>query len=1169
MTAHQQVLANLFGDLLGRPVDLDDDFFACGGHSLLATRLLARIRADFGVALPLRTLFESSSVRALSETLAAAGTTVPAEVTDTGVTVRTPQAAGRSQQLEAPVRAPLSLVQQRLWFLDRLQPQNSVYHLAWAFHLRGPLNRTALKAALDQLVKRHGALRTCFPEHDGVPEQYVVPSADWPLQTLKSDPASVPQLLADAAATPFKLASGPLVRALLVETGSAEFTLLLVVHHIVADGWSLGVLSRELAALYAAGRQDAHAVSVTPLPPLVRAYTDYASEQRRTLAGGELQRQLAWWEATLRDIPPFIDLPTDRPRPALTSNRGSRLTRVLPVERQAGLHELAGSEACTFFMVVLAAMNVLLARYAGTEDVVVGTPVAGRSDQALEGMVGFFVNTLVLRTVLSGNPSVRELLRRVRHTTLDAYENADVPFELLVEVLQPPRSTNRTPLFQVLFNLHNEPTVPLELDGLEVQAVAVPRNTTKFDLGISLAETAAGLSITVEYNRDLFLQSSIERFIADYDVVLSGFIATPDAPLNALPFSAGEQVSWATDVASPTVGATLPAALAETVARYPQALAVSAPASSGAAGLQPAIDWTYAELAQQVARIAAGLEDRGVQAGDRVALWFGHGAAQIAALLGVLEAGAVYVPLDPLAPAERLAKIIDDAGAGVVLTDRWAPAWPVSLSAGNMTVLACETLPAGASTRPSASAAVHPDSLAYLLYTSGSTGTPKGVPQTHRNVLQHVRTWASRLGVTPADRLSLLSTCGYDAAVQDIFGALLTGASVCPLDIRRLARETLLDRIADRGLTVLHSTPSAYRYLFGGHVACRQDLSRVRLVVLGGEPARRADFELYCARFGKTARFVNGYGMTEATAVTQWFAGPQTRPYGQQLPIGRPVGGEAAVRLLDEHGEPAAFVGELVLDASSVTPAYWSASGKLPDEHDRQWFHTGDIARVLPDGNLVFVGRRDERLKISGIRIEPAEVEAALCGHPAVAEAAVMARLSEAGDPVLVAFYVHRSGAAALTTAELRAHLSSLLPGALIPAHFHSCAVLPRLPNGKVDRTTLLAGLPGTAAAVAPAAGAGIAAASGIENGQAVLTDIWQKLLLQNDIGLDDNFFALGGHSLLATRLVARIRDRLGMEVPLIRLFEAPTIRSLASIIAASPGILPEAPGIRKARTSE
>jgi len=1142
-TVAAQVLLDIFRELLGVPVGLDDDFFARGGHSLLATRLLARIASTLRVTLPLRAVFETPTVRGLSAALPEPSP-APAGSVAAAATQATRPTLVRQEQT-----APLSLVQQRLWFLDRLQPGNPAYSLAWAFELRGVLDRGALQSALDRLADRHASLRTHFRERDGQPEQVITASAGWPLRFVAVEPEHVARLAADEAAQPFDLATGPLVRALLIGSGPGEHTLLVVVHHIVADGWSFGVLARELGALYAAARQG----EAVALPPLTRDYAGYAREQRRALSDGGLARQLDYWTTQLRDAPPFLDLPTDRPRAALPTTRGARYSRALPAGLRAELHALGRAEGCTLFMVMLAAFDVLLARYTGEEDIVVGTPLAGRNESDLEGLVGFFVNTLVLRTELGGNPTVRELLARVRGMTLDAYEHADVPFEMLVEALQPPRNTSRSPLFQVLFNLHSEPVVPLELAGLAVQPLAVPRHAAKFDLSVSLAENSTGIAVSVEYNADLFLPASIERFVADYALLLAALVAAPGARLTELPFSppvlaglAAAARPAAVRAALPDLtAATLPAAFAAQLARTPAGLAVSAPAS----GTRAAVDWSYAALAAEAARVCAALARHRVAPGDRVGLWFGHGAGQVAGVLGVLQAGAVYVPLDPLAPPARLRTIICDAGLHVVLTDGEAPAWPLP----GLVPVAIDQLAGVPAPPPGGPApAVHPDSLAYLLYTSGSTGTPKGVPQTHRNVLHYIRAWTGNLGITADDRLTLLSTVGYDAAVQDIFGALLTGASVCPLDIRRQDRETLLDRIADRGLSVLHMTPTVYRYLFGGHVACRQDLSRVRLVVLGGEAARRADFELFRARFGNTARLVNGYGLTEATAVCQWFAGKDAQPYGQLLPIGRAVADGQNVQLLDENGAPAPFAGEIVMDGAHAAPGYWP----LPAQHPaagatgRHRFRTGDFARYLPDGNLAYTGRRDDRLKLGGIRIEAGEVEAALRTHPSIDDAVVVVTSDSGGEPVMVAWYTTRAGESRPAVRALRTHLLALVPAALVPARFTACESFPRLPNGKVDRQALAR----TEAAPRARLDDRVVATSDTDDAdgiRATLGEIWQALLNVESVGLDDDFFAIGGHSLVATRLVARIRDRLGVEIPLIRIFETPTIRGLADFLAS------------------
>jgi amino acid adenylation domain-containing protein len=1163
-TPAEYALLRIFRELLGAAVGPDDDFFARGGHSLLATRAVARIAADLRVTVPLRAMFEAPTVRGLAARLPAGVLAAPAA----GVP-GAPATVGSGREV------PLSLVQQRLWFLDRLQPGNPAYHLAWAFELRGPLDRPALQGALDALATRHGSLRTRFADRDGEPVQVVGPPAGLPLTLATAGADRLASLAGDFAERPFDLANGPPARALLVATGADAHVLVIVIHHIVADGWSFGVLARELAAAYAAARAGRPAA----LPPLATDYADYAREQRRALAGGELARQLSWWRERLKGAPPFLDLPTDRPRAAVASSRGARRSRVLPPELQAALRELAAREGCTLFVVLLAAFDILLARMTGSEDLVVGTPVAGRPRADLEGLVGFFVNTLVLRTDLTGNPTVRELLSRVRAGTLAAWEHADVPFELLVEALQPPRSTSRTPLFQVLFNLHSEPAAPLALDGLEVAPLAIPRQSAKFDLGVSLAETARGLAVTVEYGSDLFVPASIDRLLGDYAGILAALAERPGARLHELPFAAGTAAPVTpADVraAAPPTAGSLVAAVADAARARPLALAVAAPATDHA----PAVDWDYAGLAAEASRIAAALGAHGLAPGGRVGLWFGHGAGQVAGMLGVLQAGGAYVPLDPAAPPARLVRILRDAGVALVLADASAPPWPAALAGDGLTLLRREALPAAAGP---AILPVTPDSLAYILYTSGTTGTPKGVPQTHGNALRFVTAWAGSLGLTADDRLSLLSTYGYDAAVQDVFGALVTGASVCPLDVRRLDRETLLDRVTDRGLTVLHGTPTVYRYLFGGHVACRQDLSRVRCVVLGGEPARRADFELFRSRFRRGARFVNGYGLTEATAVAQWHADHDTLPRGLTLPIGRPLpDGGVQVLLLDGQGAPAAFSGEIVIEAPHVAPGYWNvgsggqagAAGMprseragvrrdLPvapaDPPAPRRFRTGDLARFNPDGDLVFLGRRDERVKVGGIRIEPGEVEAALREVPGIAEAVVVAVEEVPGEPLLAAWFTTVPGAEAPAVPALRLQMSARLPGSFVPARWHHADTLPRLPNGKVDRRALAAG-----------AAAGGHSRSGRDSelrdippgavpattarAEEVLQEIWQALLKAPSVGLDDDFFLLGGHSLLATRLVARVRDRLGVELPLIRVFEAPTIRGLARFLARPAG---------------
>jgi amino acid adenylation domain-containing protein len=1116
----EALLCALFATVLGRRrVGRHEDFFALGGHSLLATQLIARIRDALQIELPLKTLFMSPTPAGIAASLPVARVMPQSEF---------------PQPLVATGLAPLSPVQQRLWFLDRLQPGSPVYNLAWSFRLRGVLDLAALQTAVDGLLARHAVLRTRFVEIDGEPRQAVAAQLSLPVSVLAAE-------LPDAAGNwearlktclqllRFDLAHGPLLQFIVLPIAEDDQVLAIVVHHIIADGWSLGILGHELSAHY-----NAALLGGSPAAPaLPLQYADYAIRQRAALEGGELERQLDFWRQQLKGAAPFLELPIDRPRPALSTHRGARCFRLLTPELQAALKALAQAEGCTLFMVLLAGFDLLLGRYAGSEDIVVGTPVAGRPRTELEGLIGFFVNTLVLRTGLHGNPRFRELLQRVRQSTLDAWAHADVPFEQLVEQLRPPRSTGRSPLFQVLFNLHNEPAGRLELSGLEVTPLAVDRGTAKFDLSVSLTEGSAGLAVSFEYSTDLYLAASMQRMLDDFAALLAAVVAAPDARLASLFVGAAsphrpelEQIALLRQAGE----GTLATAFAAQLQRHADATAVSASAVAGSSG----VEWSYAALDQRARAVAAALMQRGVQPGACVGLCFNQGAGQVAAMLGVLQVGAAYVPLDPLAPAARLELVVRDAGLRIVVAERAAlGAGPAGagqswLHGSGLQLLLFDALPTAPDVQlllPSGS----PDDPAYLLYTSGTTGTPKRVQQTQRKVLHYVRSWAANLGLDSGDRLSLLSTYGYDAAVQDIFGALLSGAAVYPLDIRRLDRETLLERIADSGISVVHATPTVYRHLFGSHVACRQDLSRVRLIVLGGEAARRADFDLFRSRFRRGAQFVNGYGLTEATAVLQGFHAHDTQPYGNVLSLGWPVG-DQRVLLLDAQGEPAGVSGEVVIESRYVP------GGRL---------HTGDLARYLPDGSLAWLGRRDDQIKLGGIRIEPGEIEAALRGHPALEAAAVVLHVEPASEPMLVAYFSLQKAAELPTPADLRAHLKPLLPDALIPARHVVLDSLPQLPNGKLDRRALASrSLPRPVVT-----GGGSAAAAVADGIETTLTGLWQALLKRDDVGPEDDFFALGGHSLLATRLIARLRDRLGIELPLISIFETPTIRGLAAIV--------------------
>jgi non-ribosomal peptide synthetase component F len=911
-------------------------------------------------------------------------------------------------------------------------------------------------------------------------------------------------------------------------------------------------------------------------------YGDWALWQRQWLAGAEPQRQLDYWRATLAGAPPVLDLGAERARPPTLSHRGARYGVTLDASLRDAVHALAAAHGCTPYMVLLAAWSVLLGRYGGTEDVVVGTPVAGRSQLQLEGLIGFFVNTLVLRVGLGGNPTVAELLARVRSVVLGALEHQDLPFEKLVEVLNPPRHTDRAPVFQVLFNFHTEPAAPFGFAGTTTRPVVVERTTTKFELSLALGESPAGLHATFEYSTDLFGRGWIERLAAEYAGYLRAMTGgDADLPLAALvpagappavlrpeaarslpgpmPDSAEVLVAPRADDrhagAAICIGRTpedlkaggrqagggsaagdanVPAIVAARLGTAPDALAVSGrrPDSESPDRMT---DWTTAQLWSVASGVAAALRDRRLPPGSRVATWCHPGVAAAAATLGPWLAGAVVVPLEPEWPARRIEAVACDAALAAVVADApLAEAARRALPGLPVVTVDPPGAPAFTGTLPDAAAP------AYLLYTSGTTGAPKGVLQTHGAHAVQVRSWAARLGLTAADRLSSLGSVASDTALQDLGAALATGASLHPLDVRRLARETVLDRIAAARLTALHLTPTLYRYLLGEHVSCRQDLSAVRLLVLGGEPARAADLALWRSRFGGRGTFVNGYGMTEATAILMWQADAASRGYGGVLPVGWPVrDGEVWLRA-DDGGE-ASIIGEVVVASPHLAAGYWQAQGVTPLAADGG-FRTGDIARRLPDGSLAWIGRRDDRVKLAGYRVELGEVTAALAAQPGVIAAAAVLVDDADGEPLLVGYYTPADDAPPAAT--LHSALRQWLPSAALPGRLVAVDELPRLANGKVDRAAL-ARRPLPSATPAPAS-------PELPELAGVLQSLWQDLL-QRPVGPDDDFFALGGHSLLALRLLARIRQTLDVDLPLLAVFEAPTVRQLAARLGRLP----------------
>ncbi len=1111
-TPTERALAAVWAGVLGvERVGAEDDFLELGGHSLLAMRVVARVREALGVELPLAAVLEARTVAGLAARVDALGPAADASPV-------------RWHPAE-PDAAPLSFAQQRLWLLDRLHPGSPVYNVPAVVRLQGALDRDALQRALEEIVRRHDALRTTIEVRGGEPVQVAGPAGPvpLPLDDLAAAGGGEPGArLAEAelaeARLPFDLARGPLFRARLLRVAAREHVLLLAMHHVVTDGWSLEVLFRDLAALYAAfaaGRPS-------PLRELPLRYADFAVAQRQHLTGQALASLLDWWVPRLRGAP-SLELPADRPRPARRGLAGAAHRFAVPAAAASRVAALGRAEGATPFMAMLAAFKLFLARHAGEWDVVVGSPVAARARREAEGVVGFFANTLALRTDLAGASTFRELLRRVRETTLGAYAHADLPFERLVEALGGERDPGRTPVFQAMFAVRDR-LPELEAGGVRMEMREGETGTAKFDLFLELAEGRDGVGASLEYAADLFDRGTAERMAERFVVLLEGIAAEPDLPVTALPLlAAGERgrvlCEWnATDAPWPR-GSRLHDAFAAAAARSPDAVAL----------VHGERRVTYAELDAASARVARELRARGTGPECRVGVCLERTPELVAALLGVLRAGAAYVPLDPAYPRERICFILRNAAVPLVVTQRSLAG---GLAADGVELLPVEALAAEPGGVPGSGA--EPESAAYLIYTSGSTGTPKGVVVEHRSAVAFLE-WAR--GEFTAEELSgvLASTsvC-FDLSVFEIFVPLAAGGTVV------LAENALeLPRLPARDrVTLVNTVPSAAAELVraGGIPAS------VRSVSLAGEPLKGALAEaLYAAGVG-TVR--NLYGPSEDTTYSTWARVP--RGSGREPTIGRPVANTRAY-VLDGSLEPApvGVPGELYLGGAGLARGYLgrpalTAERFVPDPFAAgggRLYRTGDRARWLTAGELEFLGRLDHQVKLRGFRIEPGEVEAALLRHPAVREAVVMVRDAAPGGPRLVAYV--GTGDAAVAADELRGHLAALLPAHMVPADLVVLAALPRTPNGKTDR----AALPEPASAPAAAWTAPRTAT------EAELARIWAEALGVERIGVDDHFFRLGGHSLLATRVLAAVWESFGVEVPLHRVFDAPTLAGMAKVV--------------------
>jgi len=1045
--------------------------------------------------------------------------------------------------------APLSFAQERFWFLDRLQVGNPAYHIPTVIPLYGPLDVVAVRESLADVVGRHDALRTTFDVDNGRPVQVVAPTTSVPLPIVTCEGNGKAARQADAQrlaqieiVKPFDLRAGPLLRAVLFRIDDVEHWLVVTIHHIVCDAWSLNVFLRELAAGYEA-RCSGRAASLLELP---LQYADYARWQRQWLQGDVLAKLMAYWKDKLQGAPSVLELPLDRPRPAMLSFRGGLHAFAMSNEASQTLRGLSRNEHATVFMTMLAIFKLLLHRCTGQNDLVVGTPAASRDRSELEGLIGLFLNTLVLRTRLSGRMTFRELLRQVRGTTLEAYEHQDLPFEKLVEELQPDRNLNVNPLFQVLFVLQVGPAGASAADGGGPTS-AVSTGTAKFDLSLYLTDTGGEISGAWEYNHDLFDAATIARLTGHLLTLTDGIVANPDARIADLPLlgpqELGQLAAW-NDTRTDYPAELCAHQLFEAQVRAtPEALAL---VFTGAA-------LSYRQLNARANRLAHRLRSIGVGPEAAVGICVERSIDMVVAVLGVLKAGGAYLPLDPAYPKERLAYMLENGRARVLVTqERICPVLPDDYEGTVVRIDADDALDRTPDDDPVC--VVRPDNLAYLIYTSGSTGLPKGVGMSHR-ALTNLTVWQNGINpLGPGERTLQYNSFSFDVSVLEVLSTLSTaGTLVLVSEAVRRDAAALTDLLVKERIQRLFMPYTALAQV-AEYAAGRRDLGlRLTQVVSTGEPLQITPWIAQLFQGLPGCHLHNEYGPTETHFVTEHTLRNEDAASWPMLPaVGRPIA-NAEVYILDAEMErvPIGIVGELYAGGLAVARGYigkpaMTAERFIPDPFSGaaggRLYRTGDLARMRPDGTVELLGRRDQQVKVRGFRIELGEIEITLGQHPDVQAAVVTARGTDAHNRHLVAYVVAQAGRTPRGT-ELRRFLLEKLPEHMVPSLFVAMDRLPLGATGKVDRYRL----PDPASQPAMSGdGNFVGPRNRVEED---LARIWSHLLLRERVGVHDNFFVLGGHSLTVVQLATRIRDSFGVDVPIHRIFEAPTLAELSLVI--------------------
>ncbi|MDB9541878.1 amino acid adenylation domain-containing protein, partial [Microcystis aeruginosa CS-1036] len=1138
----EEMLVQIWTEILKiEQVGIYDNFFEIGGHSLLATQLVSRIRSLFKIELPLRSLFGAATVAELAHLIG--------QLQQQNLTLTVPPILPRTKDTELP----LSFAQQRLWFLDQLQPNSALYNIPMVLHFRGNLNQKALEQSLLEICDRHEVLRTNFVTIDGQPTQIiqttretisVVDLQDLPIHKQEE---KTQQLKQKQATQPFDLAKESLIRITLVVLSETEHFLLVCMHHIISDGWSIEVFIHELTSLYNAYTQN-HPANLAPLPI---QYADFALWQKQWLQGDVLQTQLNYWQNQLTAAPPLLSLPTDHPRPAVQSFVGTQQEFSLSPKLSQALTELSRQQGVTLFMTLLAAFDALLYRYTGSSDILVGTPIANRNRGEIEGLIGFFVNTLVMRTDLSDNPSFSQLLTRVREVTMDAYAHQDLPFEMLVEALQPERDLSHTPLFQVAFVLQNTPKSEIAMTGLTVTDLPPENTTAKFDLTLAMVNTDDGLKGVWEYNTDLFESSTIERLSGHFLNLLGGIAANPQARISQLPLLTESEtnqllIEWNNTQVDYPEYKCIHQLFEEQVERTPNAVAVTYENES----------LTYRELNNRANQLAHYLRKLGVKPDELVGICLERSLDMIVGLLAILKVGGAYVPIDPDYPQERISFMLQDTQVKILLT---CESLQNSLP-NHQAIVICldkDWPQINQTSQENLNSAVSAANLAYVIYTSGSTGKPKGVEVIHRSV-NRLLFGVNYAHLDATQRFLQMAPIAFDASTFEIWGALLHGAR-CVIFTEDIPTATSLRNAIDKhGITILWLTAALFNKIIDDN---SQALSGIKQLLIGGEALSVAHVHKALETLPLT-QIINGYGPTESTTFTCCYPIPkQLEATIKSIPIGCPIS-NTQVYILDNYLQPVPIgvVGELHIAGAGLAKGYLNRPELTqekfipnPFEKDEvipptplnkggnepsKLYKTGDLARYLPDGNIEYLGRIDNQVKIRGFRIELGEIESLLNQNEAVQSSCVIVREDNLGDKRLVAYVVPQLEIN-LTINEIRQFLRAKLPDYMVPTAFVLLDTFPLTPNGKIDRRALpVPDLQSQGEYIAPR--------NPIEEKMA---QIWAEVLKLKRVSIEDNFFELGGHSLLATQVISRLQETFEIVLPLRYLFESPTIAQLSAVI--------------------